>query len=205
MVVNQIERRGVRDPRVLAAMRKVPRHLFVPVESRAFAYADSPIRIDKGQTISQPYIVGLMTELLQVNPGDKVLEIGTGSGYQAAILGELAGEVYTLERHPELAAKAEDRLAGLGYTHVHVLTADGTLGYPSQAPFNRILVTAASPSIPPALKDQLADGGRLVIPVGGRYSAQILEIHERRGEKFSIQKHISVVFVPLIGREGWSE
>lgn len=205
MVANQVERRGVRDARVLAAMRTVPRHIFVSLELRSYAYADSPIQIGLGQTISQPYIVGLMTELLRVGPKDKVLEVGTGSGYQAAILGELAGEVHTLERHHELADSAAARLSGLGYDNIHVHTSDGTLGYPPAAPYDRIMVTAASPSIPPALKEQLAEGGRLVIPVGNRYSAQILEIHDRKGDQVSVQKHISVVFVPLIGKAGWEE
>ena len=190
---------------MLAAMRTVPRHIFVSLELRSYAYADSPIQIGLGQTISQPYIVGLMTELLRVGPKDKVLEVGTGSGYQAAILGELAGEVHTLERHHELADSAAARLSGLGYDNIHVHTSDGTLGYPPAAPYDRIMVTAASPSIPPALKEQLAEGGRLVIPVGNRYSAQILEIHDRKGDQVSVQKHISVVFVPLIGKAGWEE
>ena len=205
MVVNQVERRGVKDSRVLKAMREVPRQIFVPLESRDFAYADNPIQIGLGQTISQPYIVGLMTELLRVGSGDKVLEVGTGSGYQAAVLGELAAEVHTVERYSELALSAEARLSGLGYTNIHVHTGDGSQGYPPAAPYDRIIVTAASPSVPPALKEQLADGGRLVIPVGNRYSSQVLEIHDRRGEAFSVLKHISVVFVPLIGEEGWEE
>ena len=205
MVVNQIERRGVKDPRVLEAMRTVPRQIFVPLESRGHAYADSPIQIGLGQTISQPYMVGLMTELLRVGPGDKVLEVGTGSGYQAAVLGELAAEVHTIDRYAELALSAEARLSGLGYTNIHVHTGDGTLGYPPEAHFDRIIVTAASPSVPPALKDQLVDGGRLVIPVGKRYSSQVLEVYDRKGDVFSVLKHISVVFVPLIGEEGWEE
>lgn len=205
MVVNQIERRGVKDLRVLEAMRTVPRQIFVPLESRRYAYADSPIQIGLGQTISQPYIVGLMTELLRIGPGDKVLEVGTGSGYQAAVLGELAAEVHTLERYAELSLSAEARLSGLGYTNIQVHTGDGTLGYPPEAPFDRIIVTAASPSVPPALKDQLVDGGRLVIPVGKRYSSQVLEVYDRKGDVFSVLKHISVVFVPLIGEGGWEE
>ena len=202
MVTNQIGARGVSDERVLEVLRKVPRHLFISPESQSFAYSDCPIQIGLGQTISQPYIVGLMTELLQVRPGDKVLEIGTGSGYQAAILAELAGVVHTVERHPELAQEAEARLNGLGYDNVFIHSGDGSLGHAQDAPYDRILVTAASPSVPPALKAQLADGGRLVIPVGTRYS-QVLEICERKGEYFSAARHIAVVFVPLIGKEGW--
>lgn len=202
MVTRQIETRGVRDVRVLVALRKVPRHLFISPESQSFAYSDCPIQIGLGQTISQPYIVGLMTELLQVRPEDKVLEIGTGSGYQAAILAELAGEVHTVERHPELAQEAETRLAGLGYDNVIVHNGDGSLGHAQDAPYDRILVTAASPSVPEALKTQLADEGRMVIPVGTRYS-QVLEIWERKGENYSATRHIAVVFVPLIGEEGW--
>ena len=205
MVVNQIERRGVKDPRVLRAMREVPRHVFVPHELWEDAYADSPIRIGHEQTISQPYIVALMTELLRVRPGDKVLEVGTGSGYQAAVLGELAAEVHTIERFPELAHSAKTRLNDLGYTNVNVHTGDGTLGYPPAAPYDRILVTAAAPAAPAALKDQLGEGGRLVIPVGSRHSTQILEIYNRIGDEFSKMKHISVVFVPLIGEDGWEE
>ena len=205
MVVTQIERRGVKDPRVLRAMREVPRHIFVPVEARSFAYADSPIQIGLGQTISQPYIVGLMTELLRLSPTDKVLEVGTGSGYQAAVLGELAAEVHTIERYADLAVEAEAHLSDLGYDNIHIHSGDGTLGYPPAAPYDRILVTAASPYVPSALKEQLADGGRLVIPVGKRYSSQILEIYDRKGDDFIAIKHISVVFVPLIGKDGWED
>lgn len=203
MVANQIERRGVRDAQVLKAMREVPRHIFVPPESRSYAYADGPIRIGLGQTISQPYIVALMTELLNIEPTDKVLEVGTGSGYQAAILGELAAEVHTIERHGDLAIDAQAKLAGLGYQNVFVHSGDGTGGYPQAAPYDRILVTAASPSIPKALKKQLVDGGRLVLPIGSRNS-QVLTICELKGEDFQITQHIAVVFVPLIGEDGWS-
>lgn len=204
MVTHQIEGRGVSDSRVLAVMRKIPRHLFVAPESQAVAYADSPIRIGMGQTLSQPYVVGLMSELLQVGEDHKVLEVGTGSGYQAAILAELAAEVHTIERHPELATEAEARLAGLGYTNVFVHTGDGSLGYLPAAPYDRILITAASPSVPPALKEQLAEGGRMVIPVGSRHS-QVLEVWDRQGAEFSASRQIPVVFVPLIGQEGWKE
>ena len=205
MVANQIERRGVTDSGVLNAMRKVPRHVFVPLDLRAYAYGDSPIQIGMGQTISQPYIVGLMTELLRVRPGDKVLEVGTGSGYQTAVLAELVAEVHTIERYSELAGPAEARLSGMGYANIHIHTGDGTLGYPPAAPYDRILVTAASPAVPTALKNQLAMGGRLVIPVGKRQSSQVLETLDRVGDNFQTMRHISVVFVPLIGEDGWRE
>ncbi len=202
MVEQQIARRGVKDARVLDAMRKVPRHLFVPSDSRRYAYADSPVRIGSGQTISQPFIVGFMTALLDVNASHKVLDVGTGSGYQAAILGELAAEVHSIERHPELAQEAEKVLHQLGYDHVHVHVGDGTLGYLPCAPYDRIIVGAAAPSAPDALFNQLALGGRLVIPVGNRFS-QRLEIWNKTDEKLSCASNIPVVFVPLIGKDGW--
>jgi protein-L-isoaspartate(D-aspartate) O-methyltransferase len=202
MVEYQIARRGIDDDRVLDAMRKVPRHLFVSPEACAYAYADSPIRIGSGQTISQPYIVALMTQLLAVESNHRVLDVGTGSGYQAAILGELAKDVHTIERHPALAAEAEIRLAELGYHNVHVHVGDGTRGYAPAAPYDRIVVAAAAPSVPPSLKSQLADGGRLVIPVGSRRS-QRLEVWDREGEEHHRSSSISVIFVPLIGEDGW--
>jgi protein-L-isoaspartate(D-aspartate) O-methyltransferase len=202
MVDSQIIRRGVNDPKVLAAMRKVPRPLFLPPDARKFAYADNPIRIGNGQTISQPYIVAFMTELLHVQPEDIVLDVGTGSGYQAAILGELALEVHTIERFASLAVEAEKTLASLGYTNVHVHIGDGTKGYPPEMPYDRILVGAAAPDAPESLKMELADGGRLVIPVGTRFS-QHLEIWDRSGDDFRISSSIPVVFVPLVGEEGW--
>lgn len=202
MVEFQIARRGVTDPRVLAVMRKVPRHLFLPPDARKFAYSDNPIRIGNGQTISQPYIVAFMTELLNVQPEDKVLDVGTGSGYQAAILGELAREVHTIERFPALANEAEKILSDLGYTNIHIHIGDGTKGYPPGAPYDRILVGAAAPEVPNPLKSELTDGGRLVIPVGTR-SSQHLEIWDRVGDEFRITNSIPVVFVPLVGKEGW--
>ena len=204
MVEFQVARRGVSDERVLAAMRKVPRHAFIPKDAQKIGYVDSPIRIGCGQTISQPDIVGLMTELLSVEPDHAVLDVGTGSGYQAAILGELAGVVHSIERHAELAAEAERHLRELGYQNVHVHVGDGTQGYPPAVPFDRILVAAAAPEVPPALKSQLSDNGRLVIPVGSRYS-QRLEVWDRDGESFQRSENIPVVFVPLVGREGWEE
>ena len=202
MVEYQISSRGIKDPRVISAMRKVPRHLFLPKESWPYAYVDSPVRIGCGQTISQPYIVALMTELLIVEPDHHVLDIGTGSGYQAAILGELVAEVHTIERHADLAHLADARLWDLGYENVSVHIGDGTQGYPPRAPYDRIIVAAAAPSVPDALLEQLSVGGRLVIPVGKRFSQQ-LEIWDRKGEKFNKSTNIPVIFVPLIGAGGW--
>jgi protein-L-isoaspartate(D-aspartate) O-methyltransferase len=191
MVREQIEARGVKDARVLAAMRKVPRHLFVPDHLVVRAYEDRPLPIGDGQTISQPYIVARMTELAQVKPNSRVLEVGTGSGYQAAILAELAREVYTIEIVPELAKRAGKRLAALGYTNVHVLTGDGWRGWPEHAPFDAIVVTASPDSVPPALQQQLADRARLVIPV----REKLLAI--TRGG--AIEEHDPVRFVPMTG------
>ncbi|MBW6466098.1 MAG: protein-L-isoaspartate(D-aspartate) O-methyltransferase [Brevefilum sp.] len=202
MVAYQIASKGVKDEKVLAAMRKVPRHRFVSEDAQAYAYVDSPVRIGKGQTISQPYIVALMTELLGVQPEHRVLDVGTGSGYQAAILGELAAEVHSIERHPELAETARATLEALGYKNIQVHVGDGTEGYAPAAPYNRIIVAAAAPSVPQALLDQLSEGGRLVIPVGSRYSQQ-LEVWVRRGDQYQQSSNIPVVFVPLIGKQGW--
>ena len=203
MVQEQIAARGVRDPRVLAAMAAVPRHLFVPPEQRRWAYADGPLPIGHGQTISQPYIVARMSELLGLQGDEKVLEVGTGSGYQAAVLGHLAREVHTVERVPELAEQAAARLAALGLDNVQVHLADGTLGWPPAAPYDAILVAAAAPEAPPSLLNQLALGGRLVIPVGDRYQ-QFLERWTRVGpDDFRRERFEPVAFVPLIGEEGW--
>jgi len=204
MVQYQIKNRGVKAERVLAAMQTVPRHRFLPKGLQELAYGDHPVRIGRGQTISQPYIVALMTELLDVKPDHKVLEVGTGSGYQAAILAELAEEVYTLERFPELAESAKGMLNDLGYQNIHVLVGDGTMGYPPAAPYDRIVVTAAAPKVPDPLLEQLNQGGRLVIPVGSRY-LQHLEIWDRDQEKFKKSVNVPVVFVPLVGEEGWKE
>jgi len=204
MVEYQIASKGVKDEKVLAAMRKVPRHSFVSEDARPYAYADSPVRIGKGQTISQPYIVALMTELLGVQPEHRVLDVGTGSGYQAAILGELAAEVHSIERHPELAEAARADLEALGYENIQVYVGDGTEGYAPAAPYDRIIVAAAAPSVPQALLDQLADDGRFVIPVGPRYS-QRLEVWVRKGKQYKQSSNIPVVFVPLIGKQGWED
>lgn len=202
MVDEQLVRRGIRDQRVLDAFRVVPRHEFVPLESSHLAYSDGPLPIGERQTISQPYIVALMTELLGLEGNEKVLEIGTGSGYQAAILGELAQEVYTVERFEALANTAKKVLKDLGYSNVHVFNGDGSKGLPEEAPYDGIIVTAAAPVVPPPLLEQLSDGGRLVIPVGGS-SGQILERWERHGESLTNDKLIPVAFVPLRGSEGW--
>jgi protein-L-isoaspartate(D-aspartate) O-methyltransferase len=166
MVTTQLAGRGVRDPRVLGAMRDVPRHLFVPEAVARDAYEDRPLPIGEGQTISQPYMVAAMTAALAPGPADRVLEVGTGSGYQAAILARLARSVVTIERHPALAARARAAMDALGITNVRVVVGDGSNGYPDEAPYDRILVTAGAPAVPESLKEQLADGGRLVIPVG---------------------------------------
>ena len=197
MVQTQIAARGVKDERVLAAMRQVPRHLFVPEEFRSQAYEDHPLPIGEGQTISQPYIVGLMTELLQVRPGDKVLEVGTGSGYQAAVLAAMGCQVYTIEIRPTLAAQARERLARLGYANVQVRVGDGYRGWPEAAPFAGIIVTAAPEKVPEPLLQQLAPCGRLVIPVGSFY--QQLKVITRENGGFAEKDVIPVRFVPMAG------
>ena len=202
MVKSQIEGRGISDEQVLRAMRCVPRHLFVTEDARSQAYRDCPVRIGSGQTISQPYIVALMTSLLNVKKHHKVLDVGTGSGYQAAVLAELGAEVHSIERHPELAQEAEALLRGLGYDSVWVHVGDGTQGLQEYAPFDRILVAAAAPSVPEPLLDQLVDGGKLVVPVGSRF-AQTLEVWTKKGEEYLRQSHIGVMFVPLVGKHGW--
>ena len=202
MVESQIAGRGVRDPLVLDAMREVPRHLFVPESLQGEAYTDRPLAVGEGQTISQPYMVAVMTETLAPQPGDRVLEIGTGSGYQAAILARLAARVITIERHAALAAGAREVLTASGITNVEIIVGDGTEGHPPGAPYDRILVTAGAPAVPPALEAQLADGGRLVIPVGDS-TIQHLEIIERTGDTLVRRYGPPCVFVPLVGRYGW--
>lgn len=198
MVRTQIEARGVRDSRVLEAMRKVERHLFVPKPLRLLAYADQPLPIGEGQTISQPYIVALMTELLSVKPGDRVLEIGTGSGYQAAVLAELAQEVYSIEIIPKLADRAAKQLSKLGYANVHVKAGDGFLGWPEKAPFDGIILTSAPGTIPQPLIDQLKIGGRMVIPMG-ELSNQILYLVRKSEKGLEREEVIPVRFVPMTG------
>ena len=204
MVTEQLVARGLRSPRILAAMGTVLRHCFIPPDDLAWAYADGPLPIGYGQTISQPYIVALMTELLELSPTDRVLEVGGGCGYQAAVLGELATEVHTVEVIPELAYQAEKTLAGLGYTQVHAHTGDGSAGWPQAAPYNRILVAAAAPHVPQPLLDQLVEDGRLVIPVGN-LTVQQLEIWERTRKVFKHRASLEVCFVPLRGQYGWKE
>ena len=198
MVKEQIERRGVLDRRVLKVMQEVPRHLFVPEDARPEAYDDHPLPIGKGQTISQPYIVALMSELLELKGDEKVLEIGTGSGYQAAILSKLSKKVISVERIREVAESARRLLAKHHYNNVSVVHADGTKGYAEEAPYDAIIVTAAASSVPKALLSQLAEGGRLVAPIGSSYSQELLRIRRINGE-FKGEHHGGVVFVPLIG------
>lgn len=204
MVNEQIARRGLTEPRLLEAFRRVHRHQFVPAEMRDYAYEDRPLPIGNGQTISQPYIVALMTSLLALKGDEVVLEIGTGSGYQAAVLAELARTVHTVERFADLAAAAEERLTQLGYTNVRVHAADGSLGWPEAAPYSGILVTAAAAAAPAPLLEQLTEGGRLIIPVGS-YQGQILQLWTREGERFEHDDLLPVSFVPLRGIFGWSQ
>jgi protein-L-isoaspartate(D-aspartate) O-methyltransferase len=206
MVDEQLSSRNIRDPRVLAALREVPRHAFVPKHLEAEAYEDRPLPIGQGQTISQPYIVALMAELLQISTDARVLEIGTGSGYSAAVLAELGHDVVTIERHAKLAARARDILANLGIRNVHVHIGDGTLGWPAGAPYDAICVTASGPVVPPELLDQLAVGGRLVIPVGKDIASQNLALVERTGTDSFVETNICPVrFVPLVGTRGWRD
>jgi protein-L-isoaspartate(D-aspartate) O-methyltransferase len=198
MVADQIRARGIRAPAVLTAMRKVPRHRFVPAEVTHMAYNDHAVPIGSGQTISQPYIVAYMTEAAEISPRDKVLEIGTGSGYQAAILGEVAREVYTIEIIPELADGARKTLGELGYTNVHAKAGNGYLGWPESAPFDAILVTAAPDEVPQALVDQLAPGGKMVIPVGE--IVQNMMIIEKTRSGVVERRTIPVRFVPMTGK-----
>ena len=199
MVESQIRARDVRSPRVLDAMAKVPRHLFVPEVYRAQAYDDYPLPIGESQTISQPYVVALMTEALHLRPGDRVLEIGTGSGYQAAVLAEMVREVFTIEIRRPLAEQAEKRLAGLGYRNVQVRYADGYFGWEEKAPFDAIIITAAANHIPPPLIRQLKDGGRLILPLGSTVFSQTLTLVTRKGERISVEQLGGVAFVPMTG------
>ena len=202
MVATQIESRGIRDKRVLEAMRTVPRHRFVPSDERSAAYEDRPLSIGRGQTISQPYMVALMTACLELTGNEKVLEIGTGSGYQTAVLTEIAEKVYSVERHSELSEQAAKRLTKLGYEHCTLKVGDGTTGWPEAAPFDGIIVTAGAPEVPEALREQLADAGRLVIPVGAEYHQTLYKIR-RDGSGFVENEMTGCVFVPLIGEYGW--
>jgi protein-L-isoaspartate(D-aspartate) O-methyltransferase len=202
MVRQQLIPRGIEDPRVLLAMRDTPRHLFVPTRHRAMAYEDMPLPIGHGQTISQPLMVAMMTAALRLHGHERVLEIGTGSGYQAAILSRLAIVVFSIERIPELAARARTTLAMAGILNVHVLVGDGSLGLPEHGPYDAIVVTAASPKIPPALVDQLKPGGRLAIPVGDRHEQTLIRLTATANAP-QLERLGGCRFVPLIGQQGW--
>jgi len=202
MVAEQIARRGISDTAVLRAMERVPRERFVQPDDLAWAFSDGPLPIGEGQTISQPYIVALMTSLLHLQPTSRVLEIGTGSGYQAAILAEISCEVYTVELIPSLFEQSRKLLISLGYVNIYSHLADGSPGWADAAPYDGIIVTAAGPELPPPLLEQLAEGGRLVIPIGGR-GHQVLEVHHKKGGKIHREVNIPVAFVPLRGEYGW--
>ncbi len=204
MVAEQIAARGIRDPLVLAAMRKVPREEFVPEPYRAHAYDDSALPIGNGQTISQPYIVALMIEAMGLEGGERVLEVGSGSGYAAAVLAEIAAEVIGIERQPELVRRATETLARLGYDTVTIIEGDGTLGHAPGAPYDAILVSAAAPRVPPALIEQLCPGGRLVVPVGRVRAHQVVRRIEKAADGSLNEEDITGVrFVPLVGEQGW--
>lgn len=202
MVDHQLVPRRITDERVLSAMRSVPRHLFVPSDLHHMAYADAPLPIGHHQTISQPYIVALMTQLLELGQDATVLEVGTGSGYQAAILAQIAAQVYTVERISELASQAQRIFDELGLNHIRIFECDGSAGLPEYAPYEAIIVTAAAPKVPQPLKSQLKDGGRLVLPVGSR-DGQMLERWHRKGEEYEHERIAPVAFVPLLGNHGW--
>src|SRR5688572_16827501 len=204
MVRDQLEKKGIRDRRVLDAFRAVPRHRFVNPADEAAAYEDRPLALTGGQTISQPYMVALMTEALDVAPGQRVLEVGTGSGYQAAILAELGARVHTVERLPELSDQARQRLERAGYLHIQYRVGDGTLGWPEEPPFDRIIVTAGAPDVPIGLLTRLAEGGVLVVPVGDDRVQDLMRF--RRGEgRVSRERLCRCSFVKLIGAEGWPD
>ncbi len=204
MVEMQLRKRGIKNEAVLTAMAEVPRHFFVDKKFWSRAYEDSPLPIACSQTISQPYMVALMTELADPSPEKTVLEIGTGSGYQAAILAKLFKKVYTVERHAELAERAKQILSDLGFTNVEIKIDDGTIGWKEKAPFDAIIVTAAAPEIPDDLIDQLSPSGKLIIPVGPQFQ-QTLQLVERRSDSYITRNICGCVFVPLIGKRGWKE
>ena len=202
MIRVQLRGKGISDERVLKVMEEVPRHKFVLKEYESMAYQDTPLSIGEGQTISQPFMVAIMAQSLNLQGDEKVLEVGAGSGYQAAVLSKLAAQVYTIERLPSLALRAKKILEELGYNNLKVLIANGTVGYPEQAPFQAILVSAGAPRIPPQLIEQLDEGGRLVIPIGDRFNQVLTEVIISKGRP--IQREIvGCIFVPLIGEEGW--
>jgi protein-L-isoaspartate(D-aspartate) O-methyltransferase len=204
MVERQLAQRGITDERVLQVMREVPRHRFVPEDLWDMAYRDTPLPIGHGQTISQPYIVAYMTQMLHLDPDDRVLEVGTGSGYQVAILSRLAKQVYTIERVEELAWHAEQVLQELGYDNVLVRVGDGGYGWPEAAPFDAIIVTAAAPEVPPPLIVQLAESAPLVAPIGPAGYQELVRLY-RRGDRTQIERLAPVAFVPLVGEHGWRE
>ena len=206
MVQRQLKARGIGNANVLRAMGTVPREAFVPARMREFAYEDGPLPIGEGQTISQPYIVALMAELADPGPEDKVLDVGTGSGYAAAVLSRMAAQVYTVERYPELAETARRRLERLGYANVEVRCGDGTLGWPEAAPFDVIVVAAGGPEVPASLREQLALGGRIVIPIAMNGAGQkLLLVHRTAAGAFEEEDRGAVAFVPLIGAQGWRD
>ncbi|MDD5174104.1 MAG: protein-L-isoaspartate(D-aspartate) O-methyltransferase [Candidatus Omnitrophica bacterium] len=205
MVTGQLISRNISDSKVLETFRRVPRHEFVPEDLRPSAYNDYPLPIGENQTISQPYMVALMTESLKLKGAGRVLEVGTGSGYQAAILGEMSGEVYSVERFKELADRASRVLSSLGYKNIHIKVGDGTLGWSEFAPYDGIVVTAGAPAIPESLVKQLKDGGRLVIPVDNGVFGQTLKSVERTGRTTRTSDICACKFVPLVGKEGWPE
>jgi protein-L-isoaspartate(D-aspartate) O-methyltransferase len=204
MLSRDIAGRGIGDPKVLAAMGQVPREEFVPAELKDQAYGDYPLPIDEGQTISQPYIVAYMAECLELSPADRVLEIGTGSGYSAAVLSRIAAQVYTVERFDSLARSAGERLRRLGYDNISIFVADGTLGWPGRAPYDAIIVTAGAPKVPKPLLEQLAVGGRLVLPVGpDRLGQTLIRVRRVDENDYLEERFLAVQFVPLVGAEGW--
>ncbi|MFH1577685.1 MAG: protein-L-isoaspartate(D-aspartate) O-methyltransferase [Candidatus Omnitrophota bacterium] len=204
MVEQQLIGRGIKSSKVIQTFLKVERHKFVPAQLRNSAYADRPVPIGNGQTISQPYIVALMTESLDLSKEQRVLEIGTGSGYQTAILAELSDQVYSIERLPELANASKELLAGLNYSNIQIKSADGTLGYPEEAPFSRIIITAATPQTPLPLIEQLAEGGKMVLPLGETFT-QVLTLIAKSNGQLKKETICSCVFVPLIGKYGFSD
>lgn len=204
MVSSQLVKRGIRDQSVLDAMREVPRHEFVPPDYRHRAYDDSALPIEANQTISQPYMVGIMTELLELKGTETVLEVGTGTGYQSAVLSMLAGTVYTIDRVDTLSELARARLTRLGYSNVVAVTGDGSKGLPEHAPYDRILVTAGAPELPEPLIEQLAEGGMIVIPVGSEFSQSLLRVRKINGELIK-DYHTPCIFVPLVGEHAWPE
>ena len=203
MVESQLAARGIVDTRVLEAMAWVPREDFLPEDRQSWAYRDRAVPLGHGQTVSQPYMVAAMTEALRLGPEDRVLEVGTGSGYQAAVLSAIAAEVFTIERLPDLQSAAEERLAALGISNVRFRVGDGSLGWPEEIPFDAIIVTAGAPSVPPALKSQVNEnGGRLVIPVGPRRQQSLIR-YTRTGNEYVTERLLNCAFVPLVGSEGW--